>query len=109
MVGVFLFVLTHSELLSSSGARSSRNLCLLALLPGLELHRILDICIQAVAHGQDIREYRKLKRDVERQCLLCQLLINALIVKVKCLLHISGNATYPGARGENAVSWNYSI
>jgi len=29
---------------------------------GLERHRILDICIQAVAHGQDILEYRKLKK-----------------------------------------------
>jgi len=53
MVGVFLFVLLIPiiKLLRRTGHHAIGacwHYC------RLELHRILDICIQAVAHGQDI-------------------------------------------------------
>jgi hypothetical protein len=45
---------------------------------GLELHCILDICVQAVAHGQGIRQYRKLKKISSNNILG----VNALTVQV---------------------------
>jgi hypothetical protein len=52
---------------------------------GLELHRILDIRIQAVAHGQDIREYRKLKKRCRATMFIgVNCLINALAAQMKC-------------------------
>jgi hypothetical protein len=54
-------------------------------IAGLELHRILDICIQAVAHGQGIREYRKLKKRCRATMFIG---VNCLINAVSSTGHV---------------------
>jgi hypothetical protein len=59
-------------------------LVLAGVTAGLKLHRILDICFQAVANGQAVCKYRKLKKS----------LVNAVAGEVGASTQMSGKRTY---------------